>query len=68
MLSDLADGYESIAIKLCSAAQQLPGAFVVRNQVGNLAIIRASGEYAGYVDVLTGEVRVFGLDGKRLAV
>lgn len=65
-LTELADQYERIVTDLRAVAERVPGAFVIRNHVGNLAIIRADGIYAGYVDVFTGEVVAFGTDGKRL--
>jgi hypothetical protein len=37
-------------------AERFPDAELVKNDVGNLAIT-VSGEYAGYLDLRTGEVR-----------
>lgn len=36
-------------------AERFPGAELVKNQVGNLAVM-VDGEYAGYLDLRTGEV------------
>jgi hypothetical protein len=36
-------------------AERFPDAELVKNDVGNLAIV-VSGEYAGYLDLRTGEV------------
>lgn len=56
LVADLADRYEQAAAILAEWAQWNPGAYVVRDAVGNLAVVTAAGAYVGYVDVLTGEV------------
>jgi hypothetical protein len=58
-LAELADGYEGLPAKMRDVAIRFPGARVVRNQVGNLAILSADGEYVGWIDVLMGEVEAF---------
>ncbi len=37
-------------------AQRFPDAVLVRNQVGNLAIMSSAGEYVGWVDLSCGDV------------
>lgn len=39
-------------------AERWPGASLVKNDVGNLAIV-VDGEYAGYLDLRTGEVNAY---------
>ena len=57
-LLELADRYERLPGLLRRVAEQYPGARVVRNDVGNLAVVTADGTYIGYIDVLSGEVDV----------
>ena len=50
--------------ELLAAAQnvveRMPDAHLVKNQVGNLAILDAAGEFQhGYVDLRSGEVRFY---------
>jgi hypothetical protein len=51
------------AAELIAALQELetklPGAYLVKNQVGNLAIIGETGELLGYVDLASAEAVVF---------
>ena len=54
----LANRYERLPALLDHVAEQYPGARVVRNEVGNLAVLTRDGTYIGYIDVLTGEVEV----------
>lgn len=60
LIADLADRYESVSADLRDLARANPGAHVVRNDVGNLAVVTAGGTYLGYIDVLTGEVVTHG--------
>lgn len=58
-LLHLAAAYEDLPQRLLDhVAEQYPGAYVVRNEVGNLAVLSADGTYIGYIDVLSGEVEV----------
>ena len=67
-LTELAEAYEQAAARLRTTAERIPGAFVIRNQVGNLGIIRPDdGSYVGFVDVLTGEVWLSDSAGEGLA-
>jgi hypothetical protein len=54
----LANRYEGLPALLDHIAEQYPGAHVVRNDVGNLAVLSRDGTYIGFIDVLTGEVDV----------
>jgi hypothetical protein len=51
----LANRYEGLPAMLDHVAEQYPGADVVRNDVGNLAVLTSDGTYIGYIDVLTGD-------------
>jgi hypothetical protein len=57
-LTHLAEGYERLQAQLRDLAQTHPGAGVVRNDVGNLAVLDADGTYIGWIDTLTGEVEI----------
>lgn len=52
----LAERYEELPAQLYAFAEQVPNASVIRNEVGNLAVLDARGACVGYIDVLTGEV------------
>lgn len=58
-LPDLLVGYRRLASALPAVITKYPGARVVRNQLGNLSIVRevdGEVEYLGYIDVRTGDV------------
>jgi hypothetical protein len=59
-LDELADRYRQLPAAMRALAEQYPGAQVVRNAIGNLAILTAGGEYVGWVDVLAGTVEEVG--------
>lgn len=42
--------------------ERAPQARLVKNQVGNLAIVTAEGDYVGHVDLRTGDVELFAED------
>jgi hypothetical protein len=61
-LSDLATAYQRVAEAIKRVQREDPSmrdAYVVRNEVGNLSVIRDSEIYAGYINTLTGEVDIF---------
>lgn len=45
-----------ISAKIPEVMRRHPGARVVRNDVGNLAIVDRDGAYLGYIDLYNGEV------------
>lgn len=58
-LAELADRYERLSAKMRVMVERNPEATVIRNLVGNLAVLAADGEPIGWIDVLTGEVEIF---------
>lgn len=61
-LSDLAANYQRVTEKIKRVQREDPSlrdAYVVRNEVGNLSVMRSDGAYTGLVDTLTGEVDIF---------
>jgi hypothetical protein len=58
-VADLARGFRRISYGLARAATTWPGSTASRNEVGNLVIVTADGDYAGWVDVTGGQVYVF---------
>lgn len=55
-LEGLRDAYLTLPEQLNEVLRRWPEAKVIRNDVGNLAIISEHDQYVGYIDVLTGEV------------
>ncbi len=59
-LPDLLIGYRRLASALPAVIAQYPEARVVRNQLGNLSIVRVhaneEAEYLGYIDIRTGDI------------
>lgn len=46
---------EQLAAAAAEVARRWPAAVLVKNEVGNLAVV-VGGEYVGFVDLRTGEV------------
>lgn len=55
-VDELADNFDQLPGLLRDLAARFPDATVVRNDVGNLAVLNSDGGFVAWVDVLTGEV------------
>jgi hypothetical protein len=61
-LSDLAANFQRATEMIKRAQREDPSlrdAYVVRNEVGNLSVMRSDGTYAGFISTLTGKVDIF---------
>lgn len=57
-LTALIDRYVQLPARMRELSALYPGARVVRNDVGNLAVLTADNTYVAWIDTLTGEVEI----------
>jgi hypothetical protein len=57
-LAVLVDRYVQLPGRMRELFALYPGARVVRNDVGNLAVLNADDTYVAWIDTLTGEVEI----------